>query len=169
MSVRLPRPALPLLVLYLTRDRKIVGRTRFQKLLFLIEHEVPEVKNYFEESYEWEPYHYGPFSNKLFDDLAFLSYWDFIEVVNEDEYEDEELSEETIPVIYNLTEKGAKIVEKKILPALPKDLVDKLRKIVNKYNDMPLEDLIRYVYEKYPGYTVKSRIRETILGSKNGK
>ena len=161
--MKLPRPALPLLVLYLTRSRKIVHRTRFQKLVFLVEHEVPEVKNYFRKSYRWKPYYYGPFSPQLLDDLVLLNFYGFIDV---DEGVEEEPGDDSAPTIFYLTEKGVKYVEKRVIQILPKELTDKLRELVNKYNDMRLRDLLKYVYEKYPEYAVKSKIRDIILGSR---
>ena len=159
MIGKLPRQALPLLLLYLDGGSEITGRTRFQKIMFIIEHEVPEIKKYFSESYEWSPYHYGPFSDKLLGDLAWLDYWEFIEIHDNSL----DIDSESPSAIYRITDKGKKFVEEKILPVLPDELVRKLEKIKRKYRKMSLFDLIKYVYENYSSYTVRSRIREIVF------
>ena len=159
MIRKLPRQALPLLLLYLDKCSEIIGRTRFQKIMFIVEQEVPEIKKYFSENYNWSPYHYGPFSDKLLGDLAWLDYWGFIEI--DDSSLD--IDSESPSTIYKITDKGKKFVEKKILPVLPKELIIRLEEIKKKYRKINLIDLVKYVYEKYPDYTIKSKIREIIL------
>ena len=150
----MPRVALPLLVLYFARDEKIVCRARFQKIVFLVEHEVPEIKSYLEESYVWEPGSYGPFSVELFDDLAFLGYWNLIDITERVEVE---LGDELVPTVYRLTVKGAKIVEEKIIPVLPGVLVDDVREIVCRYCNMSLLKLLRYVCSRFPQFVSRYR------------
>ncbi len=159
MTNKLPRQALPLLLLYLDEGSEIIGRTRFQKIMFIIEQEVPEIRKYFIESYDWSPYHYGPFSDKLLGDLAWLDYWEFIEI--DDNSLD--IDSESASAIYKITDKGKKFVEEKILPALSKELIIKLEEIKKKYRKMNLFELIKYIYENYPDYTVRSKIREIVL------
>lgn len=56
----------------------IVGVTRLQKLLYLLkrEHDIDKIsRNYF----TFEPYKFGPYASRLYDDIAFLENLDFIE------------------------------------------------------------------------------------------
>ena len=112
---KLPRQALPLLVLYLDNQKPIESKTRFQKIMFMIEHEIEELNKYFDQKHSWEAYHFGPFSDSLLEDLELLSVWGLIDI-REEYSEDEAILSEH--VIYKITEKGKEIVKKKILPCL---------------------------------------------------
>lgn len=160
MSAKFPRQVLPLLMLYLDGGREIIGRTRLQKLLFLAEHEIPELKDYFSEKYSWEPYHYGPFSDNLLEDLIWLESWGFIEIVGTSLDDEESFS-----TVYKISEKGKRIIEEKVLQNLPEGLLRKLENLKKRYNYLDLHELIREVYEKYPEYTIRSKIRELIFGT----
>ena len=158
MASKLPREALPLLLLYLDNGKEIIGRTKFQKLVFIIEHEVPEVKIYFDRGYNWDAWHFGPFSDGLLDDLMLLDYWNLINI---SEYT-LNIDDEFVTSIYRITDKGREVVKEKILPQLPEELIEKLEQLKKKFNKMSIIDIVKYVYKKYSNYTVRSKIREII-------
>jgi uncharacterized protein len=66
-----------ILLLLKLNQKPIVGTTRLQKLLFLIEKEFNiKVEN---GGFKFEPYKYGPASKELYDDLDFLTLIGYIE------------------------------------------------------------------------------------------
>ncbi len=65
-----------LLSLLSDKDKPIIGTTRIQKLVFLVEKET-NVK--IEDDFEFKSYLFGPASNKVYDDLNFLENLGYIE------------------------------------------------------------------------------------------
>ncbi len=153
-------------------NEEIRGITRLEKLLFLLDRE-----GGFKGLYDFEAYDYGPWSGEVHDDIetlkeagivtskkeapkTFAEISDAIECV---EQEAGEGAPEKVEVeIYSLTDAGAK-AGGKLLDSLPKQSREKLEEIKKKYNSMPLIDLIRYIYTRYPEYAEASKIRDQIL------
>lgn len=167
----------------------INGITRFQKLLFLLEHEgqlVPEG-----DGFKFEAWKAGPYSAGLYDDLELLDNLGYIqsevsgritdaEAAEVDllDFEDlmgdeEEVSDGITPSPdayeerrFTLTEKG----REKVLDLLSREgvdeLVDRIRRIKSKYSHYSLSDLLYHVYTKYPDMTTESEIKEKVLGRK---
>ncbi len=152
--MKLPRQALPLLLLWINDSEPIRNKTRFQKIAFIVENEVKELNNFFEESCEWIPYAYGPYSDDLSEDIELLEKWGLIEVLNKDDENE---------IIYRITKKGKEIVEKKVLRYIPNDILDKLIEIKKKYNNMPIISILKEVYTKYPTFATASKIKDIIL------
>lgn len=67
---------------------------------------------------------------------------------------------------FSLSEKGLDEVKRrlKIVESEPelKDVVTGIEEVKSRFNMVPLRDLIRYVYDKYPEYAVKSVIAKAI-------
>ncbi|SDM50627.1 Protein of unknown function [Halogranum gelatinilyticum] len=146
---------------------EIEGTTRLQKLLFLIEHE-SEFSNLYEDiTFEFESYHYGPFSEGAFDALEFLISLGAIEEIESDEdydyIRDSEDRSNHAGKKFVITEKGRKISQE-LDAVLDPETKEDLETLVEKYNDLELDDLLEYVYEQYPEYTDKSKIKEDVLG-----
>ncbi|MDR0909725.1 MAG: hypothetical protein LBM77_08155 [Spirochaetaceae bacterium] len=65
-----------------TTNEPIEGRTKLTKAVFLFEEEIE--KDFFNSTmllspmFQFEPYNYGPYSQKLFDDLKFFLSIEFI-------------------------------------------------------------------------------------------
>ena len=71
-----------LILLFADGRAPIVGTTRLQKLLFLVEHEKNiKAQN---ESFAFEAFKFGPVSKALYDDLEFLINIGFLEKTGED-------------------------------------------------------------------------------------
>jgi hypothetical protein len=47
---------------------------------------------------------------------------------------------------------------------LPPDVLEDVVRLKNKYARLSIQELIVYVYNRYPEYAVKSEIRESTLG-----
>lgn len=142
------RHDLPLSLLAAIGDSSIEGRTRLQKLLFLIQKQAEsdnEVE--FEQSYEFIAYDYGPFSKEIYDDIERLSRRGLIEE------DPQRLDDGVIKYNYKLTEKGKAIAaERGLLENLP----DVFNNIISEFADEELDEIIDYVYSEYPEYAENS-------------
>jgi uncharacterized protein YwgA len=148
----------------------IEGRTRLQKMLYLLnkEHRVVRQIN----SLKFEAYAYGPYSADLYDDLAFLDNMHYLSTGASSEIDADELTEndvtfdylmgglqEELPERYETTKyalsaKGVEVVQeyKRGAESDPKfnEVVEAIEKVKTQFNRMPLHELIRYVYSRYP-------------------
>ncbi len=154
------------------------GVTRLEKLLFLLQRETNIEK--IDSFYEFTAHNYGPFSKEVYEALDFLEGFELIQVkerVHSSYYtnvgeilllqaiSEEEVSETTTinsegvtEKLFLLTESGHKVAKKlrqTIEKRRPKD-IEELNGIIRRYGKLPLNQLIRYVYHKYPEMTVKS-------------
>ncbi|MBW8000689.1 MAG: DUF4065 domain-containing protein [Planctomycetes bacterium] len=162
----------------------INGITRLQKFLFLLENE-----NYIEkidDGYQFEAYKAGPYSPTIYDDLEFLENLGLIKsetsgVATEEEaadmdftfeelMDDEELTDDEIktPDLYDekrfrITEDGAAKVKAILQQKEFTPVVDGIRKIKSKFGHYSLDDLLYYVYTKYPDMTTESEIKDHVL------
>jgi uncharacterized protein YwgA len=126
----------------------IEGRTRLQKLLFLIQQRLEsqdmEVKN----GYNFVAYDYGPFSKEIYEDVETLIDRGLVAE------EAKKLDDGVIKYQYNLTEDGEEYIDN------TSDRIDERQEIIkdikNEFTDEDLQDLIDYVYSEYPEYAVNS-------------
>lgn len=141
----------PLLLLYVDQQRPIDGITRFEKLVFLCQEEIIKKKKQIltSGSFEFEPDRFGPLAVELYDQLSYLRSSNMI--ATEDEKN------------YVLTATGKAFVEKVVLPRTPKVIADAMEKLKTKYGRTDLTTLLRYVYQTYPDFTIKSEIRDRIM------
>jgi hypothetical protein len=168
----------------------LAGITRLEKLLFLLQKETDfeGVAAFF----EFSAYNFGPFSKEVYEAAEFLEGCDLI-VVKERLYpsyyatagEDQLLAEigegepEQLPddstgaaeKLFFLTAAGQKVASKlreAVASRRPRD-IEQLDSIVRRYGNLPLNQLIRYVYRRYPDMTVKSIHPEArrLLGEKD--
>ncbi len=107
-----------------------------QKLLFLIDQEISGLVNgpYF----NFEPYHYGPFDQTVYDELLELTSEDFVEIVPEHTWNS-----------YRLTETGQQEGEK-ILSSLQGKAQDFIRQASEFVRSLSFEQLVSAIYKAYP-------------------
>lgn len=160
----------------------INGITRLQKLLFLLENE-DDIKK-IDDGYGFKAYKAGPYSPTIYDDLEFLENLGLINaetsgVATEEEeadmdftfeelMDDGELSEMRTPDLYDekrfrITEDGADRVKTILEKTEYASVVDGIRKIKSKFGHYSLDDLLYYVYTKYPEMTTESEIKDHVL------
>jgi len=179
-----------LLLFYADHQTPLIGRTRLQKTAFLFEKEVLKqyrFDKYFDiaETLDFKPYHYGPFSKKvfqftdLFENLGLLqvgreknqeNHLDaeiFIDdLLQEDDKElDEDFSEvdaDYIPV-FSLTDKGKDYIEIKLWPYLLQEQKQALDSLKKNCVETSLKLLLKYVYTSYPDSAAESQIKDDIL------
>ena len=187
--LQISRRDLELLLLAVGADSReltngISGITRLQKLLYLLEKEgkvLPTGDGFFFEAYKA-----GPYSAKLYDDLEFLENLGLVqsevtaeataaEVAEIDKISFDELlgtgdrpndsatSDNYEERRYTLTEEGLSRVKRRLNHPDWIPVIDGIRKIKSKFANHSLNDLLYYVYTKYPDMTVESEIRDQIL------
>ncbi len=160
----------------------IDGRTRLMKLLFLLQANFPLEKLIGSNRiYNFQAYHYGPFTKDIYNDIEFLENVKLITSFSKgdansvDQSEEEKVVEEsTIGVDegetnllfeeerYKLTDLGRIFVEDKLLPIVPEDLFTKVKELKTQFASIPLTSLLRYVYSVYPDSAKNTRLRYLI-------
>jgi type I restriction enzyme S subunit len=116
---------------------KIKGRpvymTELMKYLFLLQKEYNV-----NLAYNFEPYKYAPFTPQFYNDLEELK----------DKVEVKEAKEDV--------DKG--LITSKELPQLDQNIATAINDLLHRLGNRSLEELLFYVNEKYPDYTVKSEL-----------
>jgi type I restriction enzyme S subunit len=108
--------------------------------------------------YQFVPYHYGPFAKDLYTDLEKLQEDGLVTV-------DNDTDEDKTRIILADSAKADDA-----LAFLPDDLKEDISAILNTYGDLDHNALLKTVYEKYPVYAKKSRIRKaSSAGKKRGR
>lgn len=131
-----------ILALLRESDGKIEGRTRLMKLAFLLDRTL-ESRD-MESPFEFDAYKHGPFDKGVLDTL--------------DRFSGEETSEEVVPTpqgemyVYELNDssEGESLDADEDLGYFEKRTV---RRIIDRWEDIPTQALVGYVYDTYPEYT----------------
>jgi len=119
------------LIVILNRLGTVKGRTRLQKIIFLLNN-----KEGIPLDYHFIPYYYGPYSRDLQLEIDFLEAAGFVEVRPQD----------GILYVHKLTEKG-KEAAKKIEEEIGKTEMDKLLRVLEKYKRRTTSSLIKEAKE----------------------
>jgi hypothetical protein len=139
--------AIPLYTVSLSQGY-LRGRTRLQKIVFLIQDKLGGIVDY-----EFQKSYYGPYSYKLrsiVDELIALGFLD-------------EIVETTVSgnnmMCYQITASGqvslSHWLDQNILPQQVRRRIDF---IYDKYGSLPLPLLVKRVYKEYPEWTEKSSL-----------
>ena len=147
-SITIDRESLVPLALLDAMGGEIQGKTRLQKLAFLLDEE--QLGDRF-DAYSYRKYDYGPFSKELLDDTESLAQKDLVDIseqrtVGGNTRYDYQLTDPGQDAVSKLSEKESDISE----------IFDAAEEIVSEYGDLPLRDLIERVYDMYPKYTKNS-------------
>lgn len=167
-------PRVPILfLLYAGKQAPIRGAIRLQKMVFILKHEYKVSKRSF-TALLFKAHRFGMYSAGIQDDVIMLMNLGLIDT-DRDEYaldfienEDQDIQQ---PVEYRLTSKGVQFVEKIIVETKKQDpertakILEACEDVKAKFNGVDVKDLLRYVYQKYPEYIVKSEIVSDVLGS----
>lgn len=126
-----------LLIVFLIAG-KIIGKTKIQKLFYLLEREqkIPI-------GISFTIYLYGPFSRQLTKEIEALEQENVIQCILNSTYSHDIYYE------YNISDKGMKEAMK-LWESLPTDIKEKIIKHVSKFNSMTPTEIVNYVYENYP-------------------
>ena len=153
------------------RDR-MEGVTRLEKLIFLLEQE-STVGELLTEDPEFESHNFGPFSAKVYQAVdvlvaaALLQDSAELSPSTEESWENEEVvgTAQADPYAtrnFTLTERGRRYYAA-LIRDLPETTESTLADFKTRFGVLPLRQLIRYVYKRYPNYTDKSLIRDENL------
>jgi len=170
-------------------DQSLGGVTRLTKYLFLLEKEGGVQAE--GDAFRFEPYKAGPFSAKLYDDLEFLENLGLLEshvTGNATEEEAAEVERLNIDDLFHdpatdtessqsgdiyadayeerefsLTEAGVNQIQKFVADPEYRPVVDAVRRVKSRFANHSLNDLLRYVYDKYPEMATESEIRDKVM------
>lgn len=141
-----------LLLLLDAHDRRpVVGLTRLVKLLFLAQMEVlPDepLRAHGCAPFEFVAHRFGPFTFDIYDEIELLR---SVGMADDDDGQ------------YYATDKGGRFVKQRLRQRIPADQIEGIEALKKKYCYKDLDDLLHYVYTKYPAYTVRSEIRDRVL------
>ncbi len=162
-----------------SRPGQIRGVTRLEKLVFLLERETSS-RAWLQDDAEFEPYNFGPFSQKVYQAVDMLSAADLLTDSSHpakddlDTWEEREgigledgsdaLQDPYMTRDFSLTERGWRYY-KALTEELSTDALDELEKFKRQFAFLPLRQLIRYVYSRYEDFTTKSKIKDDIMGT----
>ncbi len=128
------------ILLFLKHSKKIEGKTKFQKMMFLAQKE-----NNLSEEFKFIKYNYGPYSFDLTKSLEALETINLITVEKEEFETDGEFPGKKF--IFQLTETGEKFIESEETKHEEDSKI--IKNVVEEWNNKPMEDIIKYVYSKY--------------------
>lgn len=146
------RKLFPLALMYAGDGEPIEGRTRLQKLVFLMQKRLEETGEdpLQTDDYEFIPYDYGPFSKELYDDI------DETMVRGMVEGREEDLGEDKVKYDYEIQEDGEQWVKDQLSKEEAQRVLGLAEEIKDEYGDIYLSDLIDEVYSRYPKYAENS-------------
>lgn len=149
---------IPLVLAYTRDGEPIDGRTRLQKMVFVIQQELTSTGTLPDEQrYEFFPYDYGPFSKELAETVDAMIEAGLL-AENEVEYDEEG----NVKYLYELKPSGRALVEDELTAANAsmmdaRELVEKVEEIKRRFNEeLSLPEVIDEVYAEYPEYAENS-------------
>lgn len=150
----LRRQLLPLALMYANHKEPIEGRTRLQKMIFLLQKTFEEEEGGLpiSDKYNFTPYNYGPFSQPLYTDLDELCGQKESEegMINE---RSETFDQGKVKYQYVLTPTGISFIEDELADDTTfQKILDKAGEIKREFNQLPLREVIDRVYSEYPEY-----------------
>lgn len=144
------RHILPLLLLKANDQEPIEGRTRLQKLMFLLQQQLNEEGGDLPWEYTFEAYDYGPFAKALYHDIDYLRRSGLL--AEQERHIDTDVKQYD----YKLTQEGSDLVEEAREAIGLEELLREAETIKQEFNDMRLDELIDYVYSEYPEFAKNS-------------
>ena len=141
------RQLLPLALLRASEEQNIRGRTRLQKMVFLIQQQFGDTDELPGE-YSYIPYDYGPFAKKLYDDLDFLEERGVIT-------ENRVTMDDKVVYYYSLGQNADEYLNNWSSDEVDR-VLDMAEHIKDQFNEVPLPSLLDYVYSEYPEYAENS-------------
>lgn len=154
----LRRQLLPLALMYAHHKEPIEGRTRLQKMIFLLQKKFEEEEGELpiSDKYRFTPYDYGPFSQPLYADLDELRGKDDVGegLINE---RSATFDQGKIKYQYVLTRTGISFIEDELAddPTF-REILDVAEEIKEEFNHLSLQEVIERVYSEYPEYAENS-------------
>lgn len=149
MSSSLSRQSLALLGIVLCA-RRVYGKTKLQKLAFLLQKESRSRE--FKDLFDFSPYYYGPFAPEIYSEIEFLVAQRLVSAVEKSL----ERGGQVVPTLdYVLTPEGERAA-RAFVESLPPDAGAELRAIVTRFNFQSLANILEYTYKTYPEMASRS-------------
>lgn len=133
-----------------------MGRTRFQKMIFLLQATQADTNT--RTDFNFVPYDYGPYSKALQLDVNHL--------IERDLLEEEPRMDPSGKCMYRyrITEKGKMLVDRLLTEPAYREyqfetVLRRLEEIKSDINDKDLDVLLREIYTKYPEYAQLSKYK----------
>lgn len=141
------------ILLLFSKQPRIIGKTRLQKLIFLMDRKILD-KSYF----DFEPYKFGPYSSKLLAAMDELMELGLIkEQINEYCEPDKYVTE------YEISADGLERADQLIQKINPTKLVQ-IEEMVHQHGYNEIDSILHHVYVTYPDFTENSIIKDNVLG-----
>jgi len=154
----LRRQLLPLALMYAHHEEPIEGRTRLQKMIFLLQKKFEEDDGGLpiSDRYNFTAYDYGPFSQPLYADLDELraegSDKNKLVVERSDTFD-----RGKVKYRYELTPAGTAFIEDELADdAKFQEILRRAEEIKEEFNHLSLSQVIERVYSEYPEYAENS-------------
>jgi uncharacterized protein YwgA len=152
---------------------KVSGITRLEKLIFILDEET-DVGQMLTDSPEFVPHNFGPFSQKVYQAIDILASANLvtdsaqIDVSNDESWEtgnfiDDEPDQQYTSREISLTERGRRYYNA-LETEFGSNVVSTVSAVKDRFGNLPLTQLVRYVYQRHPEQIEKSIIRNKILG-----
>jgi len=130
-------------------EGRIRGKTRLQKLLFLVQKKLSNEG--YKARYAFRPYLYGPYSRELYTDLEWLRMNRLIEVRTPPFDEKTGLMTDFV-----ITEDGKRRLADLMDSGAHKDIDSIIRNVINKYAQMSVAQLVEFVHEEFSDYNLSN-------------
>ena len=137
-----------LILLHSHPEKSIFGRVLLVKQVFLLTREVLNAEKI--QNAKFIPYRYGMYSFVVGNSLTNLEYSGYIERRGKKNTKLEQ---------FCITDKGKKYISK-IFESLPENLQKTIKEKRKGWDQLGYDGILRLVYQKYPEYKEKSRIKQ---------
>lgn len=142
---------IPLALAEVGNENPIEGRTRLQKMVFVIQQELDDRLRE-DQKYEFFPFDYGPFSKELAEDIN-----EMIEAGLIDEDEEVYNDEGDLKYEYTIESQGKSALAQERDSEIAQQVLETARRIKQRFNeDLSLPEVIDEVYSEYPDYAEHS-------------
>jgi len=122
----------------------IRGKTKLQKLLFLVQNEL--AKRGYRAKYAFRPYLYGPYSRELYIDIEWLRMNDLVDVKTTF---DEDIG---LMADFSITKKGKSRLMDLIESRNYRNINEIVEDVAMKYGEMSTTQLVEFVHEEFSHY-----------------
>lgn len=163
------------LLIMLRRCGAVWGKLRWQKTIFLGGKET-SAASLLPGFYPFAAYNFGPFEDGVERDTASLEQVGLVDRSPPPTRRSRRgqvavgLDGPQVDHVYKLTPRGERLADALIETARREhpELLAEIDRVAARVQSMNTDELLRYVYEKYPDYTTASLIRDEVLGPDEG-
>lgn len=141
------RQIFPLFLAHAQDGEPIEGRTRLQKMMFLLQQQIPNSP----QSYNFHAYDYGPYCSNLQSDVDSLIQEGYLQEI------EIQMIDGKLKYRYQITNEGKDLVQsllrsRKLKKYGLKEIYGQCEQMKEKTNHKNLNDLLKEVYSHYPEF-----------------